>query len=92
MKDYEHDIGVGLELDDSEEWNWCFSSDAKTWLGGFYHIDVSGREVDVREIDLGYALNLYNWYLKQFRFLDVEFLKETNIMKALKKRIGEIEW
>lgn len=31
-------------------------------INGHIHEDRHGYKIDVREIDLGYALNLYNWY------------------------------
>lgn len=65
-----------------------FVHEYKSRLDGVIHVNVEGKEVDVRTIDKRYALNLYNWYQRSVDLVGREYFENSVMIQTLKNIIG----
>lgn len=57
-------------------------------MEGYYHYDINGNKIDVREVDARYAKNIYNFYLRKFDGKDREDVVKTLLMTTLKRKVA----
>ena len=57
-------------------------------MENYYHYDVNGKKIDVREVDARYAKNIYNFYLRKFDEKDRENVVKTLLMTTLKRKVA----
>ena len=57
-------------------------------MESYYHYDINGKKIDVREVDARYAKNIYNFYLRKFDEKDHENVVKTLLMTTLKRKVA----
>ncbi len=57
-------------------------------MESYYHYDINGKKIDVREVDARYARNIYNFYLRKFDEKDRENVVKTLLMTTLKRKVA----
>ena len=78
---------MGFYAYDDEDFYESYSREHSLRTG--IHIGEGGKEIDVRKIDGIYAMNLYNWYLKNNPLNSEKDLLESKLMMLLQEKIRE---